>query len=183
MASATRTGDQAGQSGEGPQVVDRVEVDQRDLRRLVVALHKEGDGKELRKDLVKGLRAAATPAAQAAKQSILSMPATGASDREGASLRTAVAGGVKVEIRTTGKVGVFVVAKSTGMPRNFRNAPKRLNAKSWRHPVHGTKKWVTQVGKPGWFDDAVKKAKPGANRAAAEAMDGMAQRIDQQTRG
>lgn len=163
--------------------MDKVEVNQRDLKRLVVVLRKEADGKEMRRDLVRGLRAAVAPAAQAAKAAILSMPARGASNREGASLRASVASGVKVEIRTTGKVGVFVVAKSTGMPRNFPNAPKKLNAKKWRHPVHGTKKWVTQVGKPGWFDDTVKDAKPGANRAAAEAMDSAAKRIDQQTKG
>ena len=158
-----------------------VEVDQRDLRRLVIALRKAGDGKELRKDLVKGLRSAVVPVAQAAKASILSMPSSGG--HSGASLRGAVAGGVKVQIRTTGAAGVFVVAKSTGMPRNFRNAPKRLDAKSWRHPVPGVKKWVTQVGKPGWFDDTMQRARPGANRAAADALDSVAQRIDQQTRG
>lgn len=159
-----------------------VEVDQRDLKRLVVALRKEGDGKELRKDLVKGLRTAVAPAAQAAKAAILSMPSSGG-ERSGRGLRAAVAAGVRVEVRTAGKVGVFVVAKSTGMPRGFLNAPKRLNAKKWRHPVHGTKKWVTQVGKPGWFDNTVTDAKPAANRAAADAMDSMAKRIDQSTRG
>lgn len=164
-------------------MTEGVEVDQRDLKRLVVALRREADGKELRRDLVRGLRSAVAPAAAAARTSILSMPVRGAADREGVSLRAAVAAGVKVEIRTTGRAGVFVVARSNGMPRKFRTAPKRLNARGWRHPVHGTKKWVTQVGKPGWFDDTLKHAKPGANRAAGEALDDVAKRIDQQTRG
>lgn len=162
-----------------------IEVDARDLRRLVISLKKASDGKELRKDLVRGLKAAVEPAAKAAKASILSMSSSGSRDEEGTSLRAAVAAAVKTQVRTVGsRAGVYVVAGRSGMPRGFLDAPKRLNAKRWRHPVFGNrKKWVTQVGKPGWFDKAMDSAKPATVRAAKEAMDNVAQRIDHQTRG
>lgn len=159
------------------------EVDQGDLRRLVRALNKESDGAELRRDLVSGLKAAAEPAAQAARGSILSMTANGLVQKE-PGLRASVAAAVKVQVRTGGKqAGVFVVATKTRMPRGFRNAPKRLNARNWRHPVFTPERWVTQTGKPGWFDNAMDSAVPAAQRAASDALDNVAERIDKSTKG
>jgi hypothetical protein len=160
----------------------RVEVDQRDLARLVSALSKEADGVELRRDLVSGLKAAVEPFAQLARGSILSMASQGLSTP---SLRSAVAAAVKVQVRTSGRgAGVFVKVGKSGMPRGFRNAPKRLNSRGWKHPVRGNRDvWVSQVGKPGWFDDTMRRADPAAERAAKNAMDNMAERIDQRTKG
>ena len=100
-------------------------------------------------------------------------------------LRASVARATRVSVRTTGRrAGVAIRASKLGMPRGFRNAPKRLNAKGgWRHPVYGRDVWVSQLGKPGWFDDTIAKFKPAAREAAKRALAEMAKRISNQTRG
>ena len=142
----------------------------------------EDDGKALSRDLVRELRAVAEPAMRAAQAAILSM---GSKGKTVPSLRTTVAQHTKVRVRTSGKhPGVAIRADKNGMPRGFKNAPKRLNsAKGWRHQVFGTDTWVTQRGKPGWFDDTISAFKPAARKAAQEAMDNMARRIDYKTKG
>lgn len=160
-----------------------VEVDQRQLRRLQLALRKEADGKELSRDLVRELREVAEPAAAAARAEILSM---GSHSDTIPGLRTTVASHVKVKVRLSGKhPGVMVRVGKTGMPRGFRNAPKRLNsAKGWRHKVFGNPDvWVVQRGKPGWFDDTMHKFTAQTRRGAGRALDKVAKRIDNRTRG
>lgn len=162
---------------------EHVEVDRRSLVLLVAALRKEADGKELRRDLVRNLRAVATPALQAARAAILAMPSM--STRE-PGLRASVAKQTKISVTTTGRrAGIRIRALKTGMPRGFRNAPKRLNSrKGWRHPVFGNREvWRSQMGQPGWFDDTIPPFKPAAVAAAAAAMDAVARRVSQRTRG
>lgn len=161
-----------------------VTVDERDLTRLVAALNAESDGRELRRELRAGLRAAVEPAIQLARTEILSMGVHGAKRAE-PSLRATVAAAVRAEIRLGARAaGVAVVVTKHSMPRGFRNAPKRLNArKGWRHPVYGSANWVWQQGKPGWFDDAMRAAEPAASKAAKQALDNVARRIDMKTRG
>jgi hypothetical protein len=161
----------------------RVEVDSASLRLLVVALGKEADGKALVRDLVKELRAVAEPARDAARASVLGMESTSAVLP---GLRAAVARNTRVTVRTTGsRAGVGVRASKSGMPRGFRNAPRRLNAyKGWRHPVFGDRSvWVVQRGRPGWFDDSIEPFKPAAAKGAAAALDSSARRISRRTRG
>lgn len=162
---------------------EHIEVDRRSLVLLVAALRKESDGKELKRDLVRGLRVVATPALQAVRAAVLSMPSM--STRAPGLLAT-VAKQTKISVTTTGRrAGVRIRALKTGMPRGFRNAPKRLNAKKgWRHPVFDNRDvWVTQIGRPGWFDDTLPPFKPAAVKAAAAAMDAVARRISERTRG
>lgn len=160
-------------------VFGRVEVDQRDLRRLVTALNREADGKELRRDLVTELKTVVEPYAQLARGSILSMSSQGLASPP---LRSAVAAAVKTEAKLSGRrAGVSVVARKTGMPRGFKNAPKLTNRKRWRHRVFGTDRWVDQTGKPGWFDDTMRRADAAAEQAAKRAMDNVADRIQQRT--
>jgi hypothetical protein len=163
-------------------VQEHIEVDQRSLVRLTRALRAEADGKALAADLVKELKRVAEPALEAVRASILSM---GSHSEALPGLRATVAQHTKIIVRTGGKrPGVMIRADKTGMPRGFANAPKRLNsAKGWRHRVFGTDRWVTQMGKPGWFDDTLKAFKAPAKRAAQEAMDRMAKRIDYKTKG
>ena len=161
-----------------------VEVRKTDLQLLVRALRAEADGKALRRDLVRGLKAAVEPAAAAARASILGMGVRGLSHAE-PGLRSSVARATKVSVRTSGKrAGVRVLVKKHSMPRGFFNAPKRLNSrKGWRHPVFGSDRWVLQRGKPGWFDDTLEKAKPAATAAAAAALETVAKRISAKTKG
>lgn len=162
---------------------EHVEVDERSLARLVTAMRAQSDGKELVRDLVRELRAVAEPAMRAAQASIMSM---GSGSTLLPSLRTTVAQHTKIRVRSGGKrPGVSIKADKNGMPRGFHNAPKRLNAaKGWRHMVFGNEgEWVTQRGKPGWFDDTISTFKPAARRAAQQVMQDMARRIDARTKG
>lgn len=177
----------------------RVEVDRTDMRLLLRALRDEADGKEMRRDLVRGLRVAVEPAAAAARASILSMGVHGRSHPT-PGLRASVARATKVSVRTgRNRPGVVVRVKKTKTVRGFDNAPKRLNSKKgWRHPVPVPRRerealeaaglpvepaWVTQMGKPGWFDEPMKAAAPAAIAAAELTLDNVARRISAKTRG
>jgi hypothetical protein len=82
-----------------------------------------------------------------------------------------------VQTRLTGRVaGVRVRATKKGMPRNFANAPKRINAKQFRHQVFG-KGWVTQIGAPGFFDDPLRRDHVKYRLACRTAMDEMAAKL------
>ncbi|MFD9706212.1 hypothetical protein [Lentzea sp. NPDC059081] len=138
-------------------MVVELSVDERRLRDLARALKSEEDGKELRKDLVKTSRAVLNPTRNAARAAIKSMPSRG---HAGPKLRTAVAQKVMVQIKTNGRYpGAVLRAKKTPKLRKFRNAPKRLNARSgWNHPsINNPDVTVHQDGKPGWFDDTTRK--------------------------
>src|SRR5690242_2323029 len=102
-----------------------VEVDGKQLAKVVRALKKESDGKELARDLVRELRAIGAPALQAVRASILSMSSR---SEVQPGLRTTVARETRLSVRSTGKrPGISIYVRKTGMPRGFRNAPKRLN--------------------------------------------------------
>ncbi len=163
-------------------MVARVEVDEKSLARLVQALRAEEDGKELGRDLARELKAVAEPALQAARGALMAMPSD---STEQPGLRTTVAARTKISVRLSGKhPGVAIRSSKRGMPRQFNNAPKRLNArKGWRRQVFGSGTWVHQLGQPGWFDGTISKFKPAANEAAKRAMDKVAQRIDRRTKG
>lgn len=159
-----------------------MEVDEKDLARLVVALRAEADGKQLGRELARELKAIAEPALQAARGALMSMAS---SSHVLPGLRQTVAARTTIRVRLSGKhPGVLIRASKSGMPRGFNNAPKRLNARGWRHTVFGDDGvWVTQRGRPGWFDDTIPRFQDVARRAAAKALDDVARRIDQRTKG
>lgn len=163
-------------------MIERIEVDEKQIVRLVAALDAEADGKALGRDLVQELEHVVEPAVMAAQASIMSMSS---STELTPGLRSTVASHTHARVRLTGEhPSVGVAVDKTGMPRDFTNAPKRLNSrKGWRHRVFGRDVWVTQRGKPGWFDDTIEKFKPAAERAAAKALDKVAERIDRRTKG
>lgn len=162
-----------------------VRVRQTDLHQLLAALKAEATGKEFRKDLRAGLSLAVRPAVEAARASILGMGVRGVGESV-PSLRATVAAATKMQVRLAGRrAGVSVVVKKSRMPRGFRNAPKRLNSrKGWAHPVFGDwSKKVWQRGKPGWFDDTLRDARPAVAVAAQRAIDNIAERISARTKG
>jgi hypothetical protein len=162
---------------------DRIEVDRRSLTLLVRALRREADGKAMARDLIKEQRVVAQPALEAVRAAILSMPSI---STVAPGLRQTVARKTRISVRTTGRrAGVSIRALKTGMPREFKNAPKRLNARQgWRHPVFGNRdRWVSQVGKPGWFDDTLTAQRPAIIRAVSRVLEHAANRISATTRG
>jgi|SRR6185369_209755 len=166
-----------------------VEVDAQTLKRVVTALRKESDGKELARDLRRNLRVVVQPALEAARAAILTMPSQSVRQP---SLRASVAKQTKIVVRTTGRhPGISIVSSKKGMPRGFRNAARHLNAKGgWRHPVYQRispagkeiNVWVRQIGKPGWFDGTIRPFKQPAKEAAAAALREAARRIEERSK-
>lgn len=156
----------------------RLTGDQEKLLRLGRALRKEADGKAIRKDLIKNLKDPIKPAIVEIKAGVMSIPTSGI-PVHGESLRRAVTKRIRPEAKLSGRaVGVRVRARKTPAVRNFANAPKRLNSpKGWRHRVYGRDVWVTQIGKPHYFDDPLIKRRAEFKRAVRRAMKDTARRI------
>lgn len=170
-------------------MVVRTEVSAPDLVDLAVAIKYEQDGAVMRRDLLRGLRAAVHPAVDEAKSSIMSMEAHGLK-QPGGSLRAAIKRQVTTEISLTQKrAKVKVKVRKRQMPRGFENAPKAVSLPGgWRHPVvqrglrgaEGPAKppvWVHQVGKPGWFDEPLRSHRDKYRAAVQAAMQRTADRI------
>lgn len=163
-------------------------VQQSKLAELAVRLAKEADGAKLRLELARNLRAAVAPAVSEIKSGAMQIK-RGSSDGSrpskrnqvadsAVSLGAAIARGVTTQVRMKGRMaGVAVKAKKTGMPRGFVNAPKRINAQKFRHPVYGHDRWVEQVGAPGFFDKPLQRDRLAYRAACVKAMEDMAARI------
>lgn len=144
------------------------------LGELAKRLKAEGEaGKGLRRELLKEIRSAAKPLAEAAKSAVKALPTKPPEDT---GLRRRIAAGVKVRTRTAGKqVGVRITAGK--LDANDANLPRRLNKGSWRHPVFGSDTWVTQTIQPGWFDKTLRRGGPRVRLQVKAAMKRTANRI------
>jgi hypothetical protein len=153
-------------------------VDQQRLQEVARALKQEADGKALRRDLLKTLKAVTEATKQEAHSNLMGIASAGLS--EGAPLRSAVASQMKAEARLSGRrTGVGLKVRRKGMPRGFANAPKALNTpKGWRHRVYGRDVWVQQIAVPNeWFDRAARAHQEQAQAGVMEVMEDMAARI------
>lgn len=160
-------------------------VDQRALKAVMKAIRQEEDSKQLRKDLVGDIKDALTPLQEKVRASILSME-SGGLGHEGGGLEEAIAEKIVIEVRTGGRAtGAGLKAKRKGMPRGFEHAPRRTNAKKWRHPVYprvtsggvAVDVWVDQVGKPRWFDDTIRDNRTEFTEHIRAAIVKMARRL------
>lgn len=134
-------------------------VDQQGLADVARVLRSEADGKTLRRDLMRELKATAAAPIAAAKAEILSGPSQGLTN--GQSLRSTVARSIKPTSRLSGQMtGVSIRQARTPELRNFKMAGRRFNRGSFRHPVFGTTRYVVQIGNPEWFDGPMQQAKP-----------------------
>lgn len=169
-----------------PGPVIELTVDQRSLQRLKLRLAREDDGKRLKRELARNLRLAATPivaqirdGANAIKrESSARQPGRYAGAGGGQHLGPAIAAATGVQVRFGGKgVGVRIRSRKTAGVRGFTQAPRRFNAKRFRHRVFGTDRWVYQIGNPGFFDKPIKEHRALFRLACRRAMDDMARRI------
>ncbi|HET6262352.1 MAG TPA: hypothetical protein VFG99_08960 [Chloroflexia bacterium] len=114
----------------------------------------------------------------------MSMP-SGGLRQPGGGLRAAIARQVTTEVSATRRSAkVKVKVRKRNMPRGFRNAPRAVNSPAgWRHPVLGSggTRWVSQLGKPGWFDEPLRSHRVAYQRAVRQAMDATADRIARRT--
>lgn len=156
-----------------------LKVDAGDLKALSGRLKALSDGKELRKELTKNLRAAMAPAVAQARGAAMGLPG-GHVAADGRPLRSAIASRIVPEVRTAGRTpGVRVKAKKSGMPRGFALAARRTNrGRGWQHPVFGKGSVrVHQSGLPGWFDNVFKGRTPVFRSAVIRAMEQTAKKI------
>ncbi|NJP33682.1 hypothetical protein [Micromonospora thermarum] len=154
-----------------------VEPDHRNFAQVARALQDEADGTQWRAELTADLHEALEPGVTAARGAILGMPSAGL-PHGGEPLRVAVANQVVSEVSLGRNPGARIRVRKRGMPRGFRNAGKRLNARrGWRHPVFSPDVWTHQLGEPGWFDDTMRRLHPKLRQAALRALDRRARRI------
>lgn len=152
----------------------RLTVEQQDMQQVIASIKAEADGRKLRRELGKELRAIAEPALEEARHAILAMPSQ---DARFGDMRQSIAQATKIRITTVGRnTGVSIAAPAGKYPRGFKQAPRRFNAPKFRHKIFGHEIWVDQVGAPGWFDQ-VRKHGPEYRKAVVKSLDRMAERI------
>lgn len=154
--------------------MDAAEVrpDSASFDRVARALSAEAGSSMWRADLSSRMTEAMAPGVAAVRSAL--MGGGGGGSHEGTPLLPAIAAKVKAMPLASGAV---IVAGKNGMPRGFKNAPKRFNQRSFRRRVYGSDTWVQQIGVPGWFDDRLEAMHPRLRAAALDALDGRARRI------
>jgi hypothetical protein len=168
--------------------VIELSIQQGQLTALAARLAKEADGAKLRFELGRNLRLAVAPAVDQIKSGAMQIKRSDSDARRPSkkapppessiSLGAAIARGIGVSVRMKGRsAGVSVKARKAGMPRGFVNAPKRINAAKFRHPVYRKTTWVEQVGAPGFFDRPLQRDRLAYRAACIKAMEDMAARI------
>jgi hypothetical protein len=168
--------------------VIQLSVQQSQLAELGARLAKDADGKRLRLELARNLRLAVAPAVSQIKSGAMQIKRGSSVAKRSTSkhpvadsavsLGAAIARGIGVQVRMKGRAaGVSVKARKSGMPRSFPNAPKRINAAKFRHPVFRKTTWVEQVGAPGFFDKPLQRDRLAYRAACIKAMEDMAARI------
>ncbi|UBU10036.1 hypothetical protein [Nonomuraea gerenzanensis] len=175
------------------------------LAKLAKRLKAAGDdGKKLRKELLKAIRAGAKPALADTRRAVRTIPVTGsrgggrkareehqfersrgdedrrrARARKGAGLRDSVARSLRLVVKTGSKTPlVRIEVDASKMPPDQRTLPKHLDAvKGWRHPTFGRDPWVHQQGRP-WFRVTIKRHAPAVRARILKAMDDIADKIE-----
>lgn len=156
--------------------------DQRSIVAAGRAIKLEADGKILRRELLKELKATTTPLISDLKAAALAIPSTGT--HEGAALRPAIAASLKPTVRLSGQgTGVKIRASKTPQVRGFSLAARRMNKQSFRRRVFGGDTWVEQTGQPGWFDDTTKNRSDDIRRDVLKAIDDTVRMIAQRSKG
>ncbi len=136
----------------------RLGVEAEGLAALARAIKQEANGKELRRDLLRAMKAEIAPAVSGAKSAAMTIPGRGAASP---ALRSGIARRIRAEVKLSGtQVGVRVKARKTPELRGFTNAAKSTQRPGgWRHPTFGRRDnpqdWSSQMGKPKWFDRAM----------------------------
>lgn len=147
-----------------------VRADPESFGRVAQALSTEAGSSAWRSDMSARMTEAMAPGVAAVKSALMG---GGGGSHEGTPLLPAIAAQVKAMPLSSGAV---IIAGKSGMPRGFKNAPKRFNQHGFRRRVYGGA-WVTQVGRPGWFDDRLEAMHPRLRAAALDALGGRARRI------
>lgn len=137
-----------------------------------------------RREMRAGLRLAAARGAEASKAEVLGPPpGGGAFEARTTGLRAALAAGVKVSIQggrerggTVKGEGVRVTTTGARLPEDQQAMVKAYMARTWRHPVYGTRYWVEQQGK-NWFYGPLMARRSEYQRAVVDAIEEAAKAV------
>jgi hypothetical protein len=136
------------------------------LVRLAAAVKLYGD-KELRKDMLRGLRAAAKPMAMSIKEEAAAdLPHTGGLNEWVAK------SSITPRTRTSGKsAGVRITGRKSG------HDLEAINRGRVRHPVFGHNTWVSETVSSGWWERGALKQEDTVRRDLIVAMEEVAAKI------
>ena len=153
-----------------------VTIEQEALQKLSRELKKHGDGKLLRRELNRELRAAGEPTKREAQANLHALSTPGGPSP---AVTADVARRVKTESRLSGRQPGARVRLRKGGPRKFEWAGRRLNRKrGFRHRVFGRDVWVRQVASQvEWFDRATRAHRKDYRAAAVDAIEKMLRKI------
>lgn len=147
------------------------------LAKVAKVLREAGD-KELKKELTRGLRAAAQPLVVDAKKEFVDrLP------QHGGLAKLAGRSRFTVKVRTSGRMaGVKIAANGPKERGGGRLNIRALNRGTFRHPVYprGPRDqwtWVEQKIKPGAFDDTLARHKPRIQGELIKAIDEVARKV------
>ncbi|MFC5187135.1 hypothetical protein [Actinomadura harenae] len=165
----------------------RIENGQR-LRELARTFRQLEDGKVLRKALRAELKRTAVQLQRAEQKAVTALPSKAQNARLARmALRRRVSRATQIRIRMAGpRTGVMVWVNPRRMPAGQGNLPAYLEGlrpfSRWRHPVFGraTDRWVTQRPHP-WFYRTAYRYEGQAQRAAAQAINRLADEIESRT--
>lgn len=165
-----------------PGAEGRAELEPGSLRRLLQA-SKTWDAVS-RREMRAGLRTAASRGADDAKREVLGEPPGGGAGQRSTGLRTGLAGGVKVSIRsgreaqdgTVKGEGVRVTVGDSRLKDEQSPMVKAYMARTFRHPVFGRDVYVNQRGK-NWFYGTLMRNRDDYQRAIVNAIEAAAEAI------
>lgn len=137
---------------------------------LKKVMAEQSDGKVIKRTLSAKLRKIAKPLEQQMRTRVLRLPSKG---HPGPSMRQAVARQTRAATRWSGdNMGVSVVQRARGMPRDFRMAGRAFNrSEGWRPTTLGGVSIHQEMRPVGWFDGATPGVRPDAQREILQALD------------
>lgn len=147
---------------------------QRDLARVSKKLRMVGAPKEIRRELVSGMREAAKPAERDVKSEARTLPAHGG---QSTGLRRRIANAVSIKARTGGRSAGVKLRVSRARMGDQAALPHRMNKGSWRHPVFDTGTWVKQESRAGWFDRTARGHRGTVRQRLKRVIDGIERKL------
>jgi hypothetical protein len=157
-----------------------------DLKKLNKQLRQLADGKEIKKELTKGLRGVLQPIVPEVRAAYRAAPSHGhASSSEARrgqpGLRQLLAKATRVEVRTAGRqAGARIRVDGRKMPDRMKSLPAYWEGEKprWRAPVFGNRQaWVEHKPRP-LFYGIVQRHEVQARRAVDQVLDQVRQKLE-----
>jgi hypothetical protein len=143
------------------------------LKRAMAAAE---NGKDIKREIAKELRALMNPLVAEQRARVLRLPSKGGHTQ---SMRQAVARQTKAATRWGGNnMGVSVIQRARAMPRNFQMAGRMFNREEgWNPQTLGGETVHQQVRPTQWFDQPTTGVRGEASHKMHQALDRAADKI------